>query len=290
MSKFLKVLIRIIILILVTAGFVYFFRDVILKSYNDNLQKFEKTDLGNIINEIKREVLAPVPLNVGGQSNQVVLVRSKVIAETNIQRYNNGMLLPLIENTMLNQAALAKANDMFLKQYFEHISPIGVGPGDLVKTYSYDYVVTGENLILGNFKNEKEVVQLWMNSLGHRANILNERFTEIGVAVIKGTYNGQTTWIGVQEFGLPLSSCDQPSLNLRDQIDINQSQLSQLSLQINELKNEIDNTNKRSPEYNQLVQNYNQLVNNYNALVQDTKNLILQYNNEVNLFNQCVSG
>lgn len=289
--KTYKIIVLILVLLALSAGFQ--FKDDIFKIYNDfgkNLQKLEKTDLGDLIKEIKKEVLAPAPLNVGGKATDVVLVEAKIIAQTNIQRYNNGLLIPLIENQNLSKAALAKANDMFKNQYFEHLSPLGVGPGDLVKNYGYDYIVTGENLILGNFESEKEVVQLWMNSSGHRANILNNRFTEIGVAIIKGNYKGQTTWIGVQEFGLPLSACQQPSSSLKNQIDYNQNQLENLSLQIETKKAEIDDTNPRSSKYNALVDEYNQLVAWYNALVQETKNLILQYNNQVNIFNQCVAG
>src|SRR3989344_3216924 len=109
----------------------------------------------------------------------------------------------------------------------------------------------GENLILGNFLSEKEAVQHWMDSPGHRANILNNRFTEIGVAFIKGQYQGDTVWIGVQE---------------------------------------IENTNSKSSRYNVLVDEYNALVASYNPLNQETKNLIFQYNSQVNNFNQCVAG
>lgn len=281
----------ILLLALVTIGF--YFRDSLFKIYNDvgeNFQSLQKTDLGKVIDQIKRDVFAPTPLNVGGEANQVVLTKGKIVAETNRQRFDNGMLPPLVENSKLSAAALAKANDMFESQYFDHISPSGVGPGDLVKNHGYEYIVAGENLILGNFKDEKEVVQLWMDSPGHRANILNERFTEIGVAIVKGTYKGQTVWIGVQEFGLPLSTCEGPSKSLKDQIDDNQIKLDQLSLQINQKKSEIESTNRRSPEYNQRVNEYNQLVEEYNVLVKATKNLISQYNNQVNSFNACVEG
>lgn len=289
----MKKLIIILLLAIAALSAGFYFKDSIFKIYNDfgdDLQKLEKTDLGNIINQVKKEVFAPSPLNVGGKETNVVLVKSKIIAQTNIQRYNNGLLIPLIENSKLNAAALAKANDMFLNQYFGHVSPSGVGPGELVKSYGYDYIVTGENLILGNFKDEKEVVQLWMDSPGHRANILNSRFGEIGVAIIKGTYEGQTVWIGVQEFGLPLSVCGQPDQTLANLIDSNKNQLDQLSLTIEAKRAEIDSTDPRSPRYNQLVDEYNQLVAQYNLLVQETKNLILQYNNQVNIFNRCVAG
>lgn len=283
----------ILILILVTLCAGFFFKDNLLNIYSDfnkNLQKLEKIDFGNVLNEIKKEVLTPPPLNIGGQANSVVLTKANIISQTNIQRHDNGMLPALIENAKLNAAAKAKANDMFLHQYFEHVSPSGVDPGTLVKTYGYDYIVSGENLILGNFKNEEEVVQDWMNSPGHRANILNNRFVDIGVAIVKGTYKGQTVWIGVQEFGLPLSACEQPSTNLKNQIDADKSMLDQLSSQIDAKRSEINNTSPRSSKYNQLVDEYNQLVAQYNSLVQETKNLIAQYNNQVNMFNQCVAG
>ena len=145
-------------------------------------------------------------------------------------------------------------------------------------------------MILGNFSSEKEVVQDWMNSPGHRANILNNRYAEIGAAIIKGTYKGETVWIGVQEFGLPLSACDQPNDALKNQIDSEKSQLDELSSQINKKKTEIDNTSPGSAAYGQMVNDYNQLVGQYNSLAEEVKVNIAAYNNEVNNFNACVAG
>ncbi len=230
-------------------------------------------------------------MNIGGEKTQAVLTKAKIIAQTNIQRYDQAVgLLPLLENEKLNEAALAKVNDMFLNQYFEHISLFGVGPGKLVQSFGYDYIVTGENLILGNFKSEKELVQAWMDSPGHKANILNNRYTEIGVAIIKGNYEGNTVWIGVQEFGLPLSACPKPSDSLKNQIDSAKSQLDNLSAQINERRIQLNNTNPRSEKYNNLVAEYNQLVNRYQSLADESKGFFAQYNNQVNIFNQCVAG
>ena len=61
----------------------------------------------------------------------------------------------------------------------------------------------------------------WMNSPGHRANILNPHFQEIGVAVGKGMYEGHETWIAVQSFGMPLSACPASDANLKIKIDAN---------------------------------------------------------------------
>ncbi len=292
MAKF-KIFITALLVVAIAFGAGFYFKSALFDAYKNvgnNLQNFQKNDLGNIINEIKKEVLAPQPLNIGGKENQAVLTKAKIIAQTNVQRFDNGTLPPLIENTKLDAAAMAKAKDMFAKQYFDHVSPSGVDPGVLVKSFGYDYIVTGENLILGNFASEKEVVQDWMNSPGHRANILNDRYVDIGVAIIKGTYKGQTVWIGVQEFGLPLSTCFQPGADLKNQIDVSKNKLDELSLQIDAKKNEIDNTSPKRSEYNKLVDEYNQLVAQYNALAQETKNLISQYNSQVNMFNQCVAG
>jgi len=270
-----------------------YYKDALFGIYNnftENPPDFEKTELGKIVNEIARDIFLPPPLNIGGQENQVVLVKAKVIAETNVQRFDNGMLPPVVENAKLDAIAKAKADDMFEKQYFDHVSPSGTDPGELVKSFGYNYIVTGENLILGNFKSEAEVVKLWMDSPGHRENILNKRYTEIGVAMVKGTYKGQKVWIGVQEFGLPLSSCQEPDKSLKAQIDANKIKLEQLYVEIEAKKEEIDNTNRNSPRYNQLVDEYNAMVAEYNSLNDQTKNLISQYNGQVNEFNGCVQG
>ncbi len=285
----------IVIFILIIAAFAtgIYFRDDAIKFYNNlnkQVQDFQKTEIGQTISEVSKQIFTSSPLKVGGDSNNIVLLQSKIIAETNLQRQENGNLHQLIESTKLDKAAAAKANDMFLSQYFEHVSPTGINPGQLVQNHGYDYIIAGENLILGNFLSEEKVVQDWMDSPGHRANILNNRYTEIGVAIIKGTYKGETVWIGVQEFGLPSSSCSQPDVNLKGQINLNKIQLDVLFLEIDAKKDQIENTNKKSQAYNQMIDDYNQLVAQYNLLAETTKNIIAQYNNQVNIFNNCVAG
>jgi uncharacterized protein YkwD len=286
-------IITIVLLMAIVVGTGFYFKDALLKNYynfGNTFQQFQKTDLGKVVSQVQQEILNPPPLNIGGPFSNAALTKSKIIAQTNIQRFDNGMLNPLIENAQLDAAAAAKAKDMFDKQYFEHVSPSGVDPGTLVKQFRYDYIVSGENLILGNFGSEKEVVQDWMNSPGHRANILNTRYVDIGVAIMKGTYQGHTEWISVQEFGLPITACAAPSTALKDQITSNQLQLNSLSLQIESKQQEINNTNPRSSGYNKLVDEYNALVAQYNPLSQQTKTSIEQYNVQVNTFNQCVNG
>jgi uncharacterized protein YkwD len=290
--KISKIIIFVLIIADIAAGI--YFKDNIVRFYNSlnkQVQNFQKTDIGSTLTQIGKGILTtPPPLNIGGSEKPVVLLQSKIIAETNLQRQENGNLPVLTENAKLDEAASAKANDMFSNQYFEHTSPSGVDPGKLVQNYGYNYIVAGENLILGNFSSEKEVVGDWMNSPGHRANILNNRYIEMGAAIIKGTYKGQTAWIGVQEFGLPLSTCSEPNAALKDQIDFYETQLDNLSSQINERKTEINNTNPNSASYGQMINDYNQLITQYNSLADQVKQAIANYNNQVNTFNQCVAG
>ena len=290
--KKLGVVILILVVVMAFAAGIYF-RDDAIKFYNSfdkQVKSFQKTQVGQTIAQVEKQILSPTPLNVGGIENKVVLLQSKIILETNLQRQENGNLPALTENLKLDQAASAKAEDILKNQYFEHVSPSGVGPGQLAQKYGYDYILEGENLILGNFSSEKEVVQDWMNSPGHRANILNVRYTEIGVSVVKGTYQGQTVWVGVQEFGLPASACTQPDGNLKIQIDSEKIQLDNLSTEINTAKTQIDNTDHQSAAYNQMINDYNQLVVQYNALVEKSKSDINNYNQQVNIFNNCVAG
>ncbi len=273
------------------AGF--YFKDSFSNLYqgaSQGISNLEKTDIGNVALQVAKQLATPPPLNIGGNENNAVFTKAKIIAQTNAQRYDNGTLPPLSENAELNAAAKAKAEDIFKNQYFEHVSPSGVDPGELVKKYGYDYIVSGENLILGNFSSEKEIVQDWMDSPGHRANILNNRFTDIGVAIIKGTYQGRTVWVGVQEFGLPLDSCPAPSETLKQQIETNKTQLDNLSAQIDQKKAEVDAARRNSPEYDNRVEEYNNLVEQYNNLANVTKNIITQFNEQVNAFNACVAG
>jgi len=246
--------------------------------------------LEKIATDLAQKVSMPSPLRrlTGVLGNLTV---SGTVNETNKQRQLNGNLPPLSVNLKLTAAANAKIDDMLKNQYFEHVSPSGRGPAELVKDENYEYILVGENLALGNFSNDADLVAAWMNSPGHRANILNSRYTEIGVAVRKGIFEGRTTWLAVQEFGRPLSSCPQINADLKIQIDINQRLIADLNSQITAKKAEIDNYKpKRGPEYNEMIDEYNALVAQYNTLAAATKDMINTYNAEIKMFNACVAG
>ncbi len=105
---------------------------------------------------------------------------------------------------MLAQAAQSKANDMLAKQYFAHNTPSGETPWTFIKAAGYSYVTAGENLAI-DFTEAESIQSAWMNSPGHRANIMNKSFQEIGIGIAKGMYNGHQTTIVVQMFGTPIA-------------------------------------------------------------------------------------
>ena len=237
---------------------------------------------------LKKISLPPPPLIVEVLLPESFLTQAGVIEFTNLQRLKNG-LPPLKENQQLNNSALAKAKDMLDRQYFEHTSPENIGPAELAKEAGYEFIVIGENLALGDFENDEKLVDNWMASPGHRANILNPQYQEIGVAVLKGKFKDRITWVAVQHFGKPLSACPQPSEQIFSEIRENQSNLEKMYLSLVELERDIKAFKpKRTLEYNQKVGEYNLLVDKYNSLIERTKILVEKYNNQVILFNECV--
>lgn len=111
----------------------------------------------------------------------------EVIRLVNEERAKYG-LSPLSENWELSRVARYKSQDMKDNRYFSHTSPTYGSPFTMMKNFGITYRSAGENIAMGQ-RTPKEVVTAWMNSSGHRANILNASFTEIGVGYVKdGNY------------------------------------------------------------------------------------------------------
>lgn len=138
---------------------------------------------------------------------QVASVVSSVITDlTNGDRAANDLSM-LKVNPVLVAAAQAKADDMAAKGYFAHTSPDGTDPWHWFDQVGYQYDHAGENLAI-DFSDSGDVERAWMNSPTHRENILNARFTEIGIATAVGMYQGRMTTFVVQEFGTPKGTSD----------------------------------------------------------------------------------
>lgn len=124
-----------------------------------------------------------------------------LVSLTNENRvaYNVGQLK---ENPLLVQAAKLKAADMAAKGYFAHTSPDGKTPWYWLDLAGYSYLYAGENLAV-NFTDSKDVSDAWMRSPAHKENIVNGRYTEIGIATAQGMYKGQEVTFVVEFFGDP---------------------------------------------------------------------------------------
>jgi hypothetical protein len=120
---------------------------------------------------------------------------------TNENRQDEG-LGSLESNDTLAQAAQLKANHMAENGYFAHDSPSGVTPWEWFDQAGYTYETAGENLAI-DFSDSDAVVEAWMDSRLHRENILEENFTEIGIATAKGQYQDRETVFVVQMFARP---------------------------------------------------------------------------------------
>ena len=219
------------------------------------------------------------------------LTAPQIIEWTNKERRNQG-LDPLQENATLNLIATKKIEDMFRRQYFAHISPSSTSAGDIAREVGYEFISIGENLALGNFKNEEALVAAWMVSEGHRANILKPTYAEIGVAAKRSIFEGRLTWMSVQIFGIPQSLCPHPNELTRTYIEQHDASLTglqeTLEAQKEALLKEKETTEDRNA-YSEKVREYNMLVNEYNNLIGETRKLIDTYNSETRAYNDCLS-
>ena len=125
--------------------------------------------------------------NINGFSKEQVEVLNLV----NKERKAND-LKPLTLNKELSNVANIKSRDMIEKGYFDHTSPTYGSPFDMMKKFNISYNTAGENIAMGQ-KTPSEVMNSWMNSSGHRANILNSTYTELGVGIQKDS-NGTIYW------------------------------------------------------------------------------------------------
>ncbi|MFJ7982652.1 CAP domain-containing protein [Lysinibacillus xylanilyticus] len=130
---------------------------------------------------------APSQSTPSTTTSDVNAFEQEVVKLTNAERTKAG-LAPFKTDDKLMAAAREKSQDMQSKNYFSHTSPTFGSPFDRMKALGITYKSAGENIAQGQ-RTPQEVVQAWMDSPGHRANILNEKFTHIGVGYVKsGNY------------------------------------------------------------------------------------------------------
>ncbi|MGI2789582.1 CAP domain-containing protein [Bacillus cytotoxicus] len=132
---------------------------------------------------VKPETQKPAEEKKGSLSE----FEQRVVKLTNAERAKHGLSALQVDNE-LSKVARAKSEDMQKNNYFDHNSPTYGSPFDMMKRFGISYKSAGENIAQGQ-RTPEEVVQAWMNSEGHRANILNSSFTHIGVGHVEnGNY------------------------------------------------------------------------------------------------------
>ena len=146
-------------------------------------------------------IFAIIPWHVNAQTTATSLDVSTIVALTNTNRAAHGADA-LTESTLLDAAAQKKANDMVTNSYFSHYSPLGVSPWYWFTSVGYYYLHAGENLA-SNFDDSASLEAAWTASPLHQANIVKILYTQTGVGIAHGTYQGKPTTFVVQFFATP---------------------------------------------------------------------------------------
>ena len=123
-------------------------------------------------------------ITIPSLDSSVVAYEAEVVRLVNEIRVKNG-LRELKQDWQLSRVARYKSQDMKDKNYFSHTSPTYGSPFQMMKSFGITYRTAGENIAKG-YSTPEAVVNGWMNSSGHRANILNSSFTHIGVGYVSG--------------------------------------------------------------------------------------------------------
>ena len=157
MNKYLKIILLVVLIPLIFGGGFYF---------------------GHSLNQTETET-KKIEMSYASHCLYQEKTRDNFISLHNIERAKAG-LPNLIENKLLNASATQKAKDMGEKGYFSHNTPDGKTPWTFILAQGYKYVYAGENLAEG-YPDACVIVEKWMGSRGHRKNILDTHFKDIGV-------------------------------------------------------------------------------------------------------------
>ena len=211
----------------------------------------------------------------GAQVVSAVSISSgEIIALTNSSRVEAG-LPELSVSDKLSVAAEKKARDMFANQYFDHNSPQGLTPWDFIKSAGYEYRYAGENLAI-DFISANSVHRALMESSSHRANILNENYSQIGVAVVEDIFEGSKSIIVVEEFGMPLQKEEIFDVSMQE-LDI---EIEQKMNEINVKAVKVDTQKVKSGESieSEIEEDLDELSNNLDCVENEEKLVLIEDN------------
>lgn len=136
---------------------------------------------------------------------------SELHSLSNQERTSRGMSAYRL-NSKLSSAATAKAKHMFANDYWAHTAPDGTTPWSFISASGYSYKLAGENLAK-DFSTSAGVVNGWMASSGHKANILNSTYKDVGYAAVNGTLLGKKTTLVVAMYGAPVTTASSDASN-----------------------------------------------------------------------------
>ena len=161
-------------------------------------RRIQRTDLRQLADDLSR-ALGSGHVEVEGVEHTSDLFDDAIVAAMNRERAAHG-LRPLRLNDRLTLAAEDRTRDMLAKHYFDHVSPDGISPFKWAERRGYEYREIGENLAVG-YITAAAVVDGWMHSPGHRANILGADFDEVGIAVAASPVRGYGAPLVVALYG-----------------------------------------------------------------------------------------
>lgn len=213
------------------------------------------------------------PIASSFKDNIAAILPGVLISSANKEREERD-INQLIINPVLESAAQLKADDMAKRGFFSHTNPDGKQPWFYLEQAGYEFDSAGENLAV-NFIDSKDVHKAWMKSSTHRANIVQGKFTEIGIATSRGEYKGKDVIFVAQFFAKPKAG----SLNyFVDDVDkkIQDTEkllvLDNLDLKESSIKREVRNSNVLGADTGL---NENSFLNNIFSSPRSTANLIL---------------
>jgi uncharacterized protein YkwD len=254
----------------------------------------------------------PTSAHTGSSFSAERLSKEAIIGLTNNARVSQGLVV-LNENRLLDSIAEARARDMLEKQYFAHVSPTGEQASDIAQRIGYPYKIIAENIASGLFFTNQKLVDGWLQSPGHRKNILSSDVREMGASIIEGRLNGEDTWVSVQIFGLqspPVTerACAAPSPELLKEMEIKKGEIASLNERVARLKQDLDdesdsielerrvagNDQKRIYDLNVRVRTYNEKSEWYNRSLAEIKGkttvlttMVEEYNKTIQQYRDC---
>lgn len=129
---------------------------------------------------------SPIPSSISADEQALLDLVNQARLDANLK--------PLAYDVDVAYVATIKAKDMVDSKYFDHTSPTYGSPFDMMKSFGIKYGYAGENIAAG-YSNVQDVFNGWMNSPGHKANILNQNFTHCGFGIVNGGTYGGKTWV-----------------------------------------------------------------------------------------------